>query len=52
MSHVLPVPKTVKDLFDDLLGRGAEVEPLDVEDLGGKAQGLGHQDSPVSVSGP
>ena len=21
MSHVLPVPKTVKDLFDDLLGR-------------------------------
>jgi len=29
MSHVLPVPKTVKDLFDDLLGRPVTVNPAD-----------------------
>jgi len=29
MSHVLPVPKTVKDLFDDLLGRSVTVSPSD-----------------------
>ncbi|GAA3290009.1 MULTISPECIES: hypothetical protein [Dactylosporangium] len=29
MSHVLPVPKAVKDLFDDLLGRPVTVNPAD-----------------------
>ncbi|GAA0742800.1 hypothetical protein Drose_31715 [Dactylosporangium roseum] len=29
MSHVLPVPKAVKDLFDDLLGRPVTVSPAD-----------------------
>lgn len=29
MSHVLPVPKAVKDLFDDLLGRPVTVNPTD-----------------------
>src|SRR5690349_19131307 len=29
MSHVLPVPKAVKDLFDDLLGRPVTVSPSD-----------------------
>jgi hypothetical protein len=29
MSHVLPNPKEVKDLFDDLLGRSVTVNPTD-----------------------
>ena len=29
MSHVLPVPKAVKDLFDDLLGRPVTVNPAE-----------------------
>ncbi|GAA2630658.1 hypothetical protein GCM10010399_73320 [Dactylosporangium fulvum] len=29
MSHVLPAPKAVKDLFDDLLGRPVTVSPAD-----------------------
>ena len=29
MSHVLPIPKAVKDLFDDLLGRSVTVSPAD-----------------------
>jgi len=29
MSHPLPVPKAVKDLFEDLLGRTVEVAPAD-----------------------
>ncbi|GAA1576601.1 hypothetical protein GCM10009827_118010 [Dactylosporangium maewongense] len=29
MSHVLPVPKAVKDLFDDLLGRPVQVNPAE-----------------------
>jgi hypothetical protein len=29
MSHVLPVPKAVKDLFEDLLGRTVEVGPAE-----------------------
>jgi hypothetical protein len=36
MSHVLPVPKAVKDLFDDLLGRPVTVnsaEPIRVADV-------------------
>jgi hypothetical protein len=27
MSHVLPVPKEIRDLFEDLLGRPVEVSP-------------------------
>jgi hypothetical protein len=36
MSHALPVPKAVKDLFDDLLGRPVSVspgDPLGADDL-------------------
>jgi hypothetical protein len=29
MAHVLPVPKDVKDLFEDLLGRPVNVSPTD-----------------------
>src|SRR3954454_16779505 len=29
MAHELPVPKEVKDLFDDLLGRSVELTPAD-----------------------
>jgi hypothetical protein len=29
MAHVLPVPKDVKDLFEDLLGRSVTVSPTD-----------------------